>query len=352
MDANFVDATWQPLVDAELDVKGSSHLRMSAAGHCPAALAYATMGLTASDPPDEQSRNRMAMGHFLEILIIRALKARGWETRYTVVDEGQLELDLTIKSGESVETITGHPDGICRHPEHTKGYWVLLECKSMSVDRALEVEEYGVADIYPGYIVQAALYGHRLFEMGLISHPQRAIFGMIDREGRVLSPERVKWDDDVFPSIIDKLEMVVSNVAVNSRFTPPYPQDSQECRYCDYHSLCWGEPKPYGGRNGQPPKVKIGMQDSAVVYEAARKWRELKPQIDAARDVLREASDRHDGATIEAAGVLAGVFAPRELPAYDTKKLEELVPLDILRECLSKNQPPKRPPFWVRNIRR
>ena len=251
--------TWQELASAELDVENIPHLRMSAAGHCPAALAYATLGLSETNPPDEESQNRMAMGNMAEILIIRGLESRGWETKHTVLDGGQLEVEITLTpewSNAEPQTVTGHPDGICRHPEFTQGHWVTLECKSMSPDRAIEVEQFGVAAVYPSYIVQAALYGQRLYEMGEVVHPRRAVFGMMDREGRFIPPERVSWPEEVVPGTIDKLTYISFQTQQGEVPIPPYPQDSSECRTCNYYNRCWKGPPDFGGKK-RPGFVRV-----------------------------------------------------------------------------------------------
>ena len=337
------DMMWQPLASRDLDIEQSPKLRMSAAGHCPASIAYAAHGFQETDPPDDTSRNRMAMGHFLEVLILRGLEAQGWEITNTVLDGGQLEISIEVNG----ETITGHPDGICRHPEWTAGMWVLLECKSMSVDRALEVEEYGVPAVYPSYLVQAALYAWRLHEMGLVAHPGRAVFGMMDREGRFLAPERVKIPSDVFPGIQDKFHAILDQRAMGMVPTPPLPQSSSECGYCSYHRMCWGAPPPRGKK--QIPIVKLDEQD---IVGAAQRWHEAKPVVDEARDVLQKAANANDGATVEAGGVVGGYFSPRQTPVYDAKALDQLVPADILRQCRTDKQPDERLPFWVREARR
>ena len=288
------------------------------------------------------------MGHFLEILIVRALKARGWETAWTVLDDGgQREIEIQVPGPNGTEAVSGHPDGICRHPEWTSGLWVVLECKSMSVDRAIEVEQYGVAAVYPSYLVQAALYAWRLHEMGMVAHPGRAIFGIMDREGRFLSPERIKIPSEVVPGVFDKMQSVLDLRHLGMVPARPYSQSSTECGFCNYHKLCWGAPKSYG-RKGRPPIVHWKPGDNPAVLDAAEQWRASKPQVDMARDILQEASRANDQATIEVGGILAGPFVPRESPAYDPKALEDRVPMDVLRQCLSRNQPVKRPPFWVR----
>ena len=142
---------WQPLASEYLDREQPPHLRMSSAGRCPRALAYAATHLEESDPPDEHSLNRMAMGHMAELLIVRGMHRRGWETGHTVLSgSGQLELEVEVPNTGMV--MRGHPDGICRHPEFTRNHWVTLECKSMSIEKGREVERQGVAPTYPHYM--------------------------------------------------------------------------------------------------------------------------------------------------------------------------------------------------------
>ena len=75
---------WQVLASEFLDRPQPPHLRMSAAGKCPRALAYAYKECQESNPPDDHSFNRMAMGHMAEILIVRNLHQNGWQTDHTV----------------------------------------------------------------------------------------------------------------------------------------------------------------------------------------------------------------------------------------------------------------------------
>ena len=160
------------------------------AGRRLRAQTYAGMGERESDPADAHGENHMA-----EVLIVRDMHKNGWETAHTVLSPGgQLELEVELPGAS--RTARGHPDGACRHPEFTKDKWVTMECKSMSVHKGLEVQDNGVAEVYPHYIGQISIYGLRLFEMGLVSHPERGVFAMMDRDGRPLPAERVKWDED------------------------------------------------------------------------------------------------------------------------------------------------------------
>ena len=56
--------TWQQLASVDLDVEQSPRLRMSAAGHCPAAIAYAAHGYQETDPPDETAVHPNVDGPF------------------------------------------------------------------------------------------------------------------------------------------------------------------------------------------------------------------------------------------------------------------------------------------------
>ena len=338
--------SWQHLAAIELDHPQTPRLRMSSAGKCPRRLAYAYLQTPESDPPNQHSLNRMAMGHMAEVLIVRSLHEAGWETDHTVLsDSGQLELSLTVP-GTDV-TLTGHPDGICRHPQFTNNLWFPLECKSMSIDRAVETEQHGVAAVYPDYLVQIALYSERLYEMGLTHHPLRGIFAMMDRDGRPLAPQRIPWEDSIVPNTLEKVSAVVTGADAGELPERPYPASSTECTFCPYYSLCrtpqYDDP--------QPPEDKptgIFTEDPALL-DAARKWAALKPQIDQHRDTLQEACNMADQVDIIGAGVVAGYFHPRPTQVYDPDKLRELVPDDVLKRCRI-NQSDKKG-FWVRTQR-
>ena len=337
---------WQPLASEYLDREQPPHLRMSSAGRCPRALAYAATHLEESDPPDEHSLNRMAMGHMAELLIVRGMHRRGWETGHTVLSgSGQLELEVEVPNTGMV--MRGHPDGICRHPEFTRNHWVTLECKSMSIEKGREVERQGVAPTYPHYMFQISMYGRRMHEMELVSHPERGVFAMMDRDGRPLPPERVTWDTGLVDGKLAELTGVVKAAEAGEVPERPYPQSSSECQYCSYHTLCWGEAPQ---RDGDNPKPLI-VSENPEVRAAAERWAEFKPRVDTARDFLQAESNSNDRADIMAAGVIGGYFEPRELPSYDAATLERLVPADILKKCLSRNQRQRPAPFWVRKVR-
>ena len=336
--------TWQTLMGQDLSRAKRPHLSMSSAGKCPRAQAYAFQELEESNPPDRHSQNRMNLGHVAEILIVMDLHKNGWETDHTVLSKkGQLELEVQVP-GTDV-TLRGHPDGICRHPEVTQNLWVTLECKSMSPRRALEVEEHGIAETYPAHMAQIGLYGRKLHEIGLVSHPERGVFAMMDRDGRPLTPEQVKWEPEDVDQVYATLREIIETTRAGNLPERPYGHESKICEYCSYHTACWGYYKPWR------EKGKPVLTNDPTVLQAAETWMNTKPQVDQARQILQDACDQQDQTDVLAGNVQAGYFQPREPRIYDPDLLERHVPIDVLRKCFLDEQK-KRPIFWVRTKRR
>ncbi len=337
---------WQPIASKDMDREQPPHLRISSAGRCVRAQTYSASGKPESNLPGNQAKNRMAMGHMAEILILKEMERNGWETKYTVLsDEGQLELELEIPGADA--TIKGHLDGIGRHPDFTKDQWVTLECKSMSIDQALDVEESGVAAVYPAYVAQISLYSRKLYEMELVSHPERGIFAMMDRDGRMIPPERIAWEREDVDKTLEILAEIVTSARAGELPDRPYPQSSTECKYCNYHSTCWGtDPEPGEEITGKATTTS----DNPEVVDAAQTWAELKPRVDQARDILQTASNSAGGADVMVKGIIGGYFQPRSERVYDPDALERAVPADILKKCMTDRRE-KLPAFWIRKAK-
>ena len=341
---------WQIAAAAEINQDNPPSIRASASGQCIRRLTYAAQGAPESNPPDEAALNIMALGNMAEILIIQALHSRGWETGHTVLNPaGQLELTIPIPGTD--RTITGHPDGICRHPEFTRNLWVTLECKSMSYTRGQQVEELGIAETYPHYITQIALYAQRLHEMKLVANPHRGVFAMMTREGRVLSPERIQWDQELHDRTMDKLATVTKAARTGQLPDRPYPSTSKECKYCSYHATCWGQP-PTREDIRSSPTTRIVIQDDETVVEAARTYGALKTELDKARDTLKEACRNAGNADIESEGYIAGYFIPKGETVYDHQLLRKKITADLLRQCAIANAESPEPAFWIRPKKR
>ena len=346
----ITSTTWEVIVSEELDEEHVPNLRVSGSGHCIRRQAYVFIGTEETDPPDEKAKSRMALGKMAEVLIVRDLKSKGWETAHTVLDPGG-QLEIIVQIPDTDFNMTGHPDGICRHPDFTSDKWVTLECKSMSPSRAQETQQEGIAKTYPHYMSQIAMYGKILHEMGLVSHPERGVFAIMDREGEHLSPERIKWEPEIYDSAIARMQQIVNEVTPDNMPERPYAPDSIDCRFCSYQTACWGPPaQGQKGKNGPPPKVKI-EGDPRVVH-AARTWADMQPELDSAKETLQRTCNDHDKVDVESEGVTAGYFIPRENPIYDTGMLQKLIPADILAKCLSRYQPEPKKRFWVRFTKR
>ena len=340
---------WQAQAVKDLDQAHTPRLRMSSAGKCTRRLAYAHTGTPESNPPNQQAENRMAMGHMAEILIIRNLEQAGWEINNTVLTEGgqlELNMELLTASGKTVH-YTGHPDGICRHPEFTNNLWVAFEAKSMSPDRADLTEEHGVAVTYPDYIVQIGLYGRILYQDGLVSHPNRGVFGMMDREGRPIAPQRVRWEDDTIENAIQSNTNAINATENGELPERPHEINSFECTNCPYRNLCWGqEPDPNRPIAKRP---KIVPEDQEVLH-AMRDWADMEPRMTEIKAVLEAASREADNADLVTDRVTAGYFTPMDPPEYNPHRLKELVPDDILKRCrIPSAKASSR--FWIRKPR-
>ena len=332
----------------DLDRVQTPRIRMSSAGKCPRRLGYAHTGIQESDPPDQQALNRMALGHAAEVLIIRNLNQAGWETDHTVLTPtGQLELNMELQTHNGNTVLyTGHPDGICRHPAFTNNMWVPLECKSMSESRALLTQEHGIAVTYPDYIIQIGLYGRILYQDNIVGHPNRGVFGLMDREGTPMSPQRVPWEDEVIDQAIENNIEAISKTENNDLPDRPYPVSSFECRNCPYHTLCWGAPPE---PDESPRKKERITPDDQEVVKAMKDWGEMEPRITEIKGILESASREANNADLAIGGITAGYFIPQEPAVYNPNRLKELVPHDILQK--SKISRPSKSRFWIRKDR-
>ena len=340
----MAEKTWQEMVMGELrEPEQPPHLRASGLHHCIRALAYIHKGTPVSDPPQQDDYNKMALGNMAEILIIKNMEDAGWETKHTICSpEGQLEVKIPLPDGERY--VPGHPDGLCRHPVYTRNAWLDLECKSMGVRRGAEVRAHGVKVHYPGYIVQIALYAQELHRMGLTEHPHHGVFGLMDRDGNSLPPDRATWEADTAKKALEKAAKAAATADSGDLPDRPFHAGSTECNMCEFRTLCRGKRPP---RTAAMAPIE---SDEKLVLDAAAEWLEARPSTEHAKAVLQQTSDNLDGRTVAAGEVLAGYFEPRNRPKYDSQQLEEKVPLDILRTCLNEG-PPDRGAFWIRQKR-
>lgn len=313
-------------------------IRMSSAGYCPRRQAYAALGQEPSEHSSRQDDNRKALGDAAENILIHNMLEDGWEITDTraVASGEQLELEIDYPL-----PMTGHPDGICRHPEHTRNLWVTLECKSMSESRLHQVQSDGIAAVYPEYLAQVIAYSRVLYNLNRVSHPHRAVFAYMSREGDNPAPERVVWDPDTEDVLWYELTRTWDHITRRQLPPRPYEPDDPHCEYCPFYSLCHDE---------DPPDWRNPYQvDEPEVVKAAQDWLEADQARRKATQKLREAAAGHESGIVTGP-VQASWFYPRESIGYDIELLRRRVPADVLQQCRSAESKP--PAFWIRARRR
>lgn len=315
-------------------------IRMSSAGKCPRLQYYAAHETPESNPPDRQSENRMALGDAAETILINNMVKDGWEITDTraVPDGEQIELEI-----DQPLPMTGHPDGICRHPEHTRGKWVTLECKSMSTEQLQRVRRHGIARIYPDYLAQVTCYARVLYEQGRVSHPHRAVFTYMDRDGDNPAPERVSWETDHEDELWHSLTLNWQRITSGQIPERPYAPDDTNCQLCPYYTLCQGQNPP---ESWQRPATTYEPE----VIEAGEVWLDADLKRRQSREILMQACPDPYEPGLIAGPVRASWFWPKESDTYDPAILERLVPQEVLRQCL--NAKAKGPAFWIRDSNR
>ena len=315
-------------------------IRMSSAGHCPRQQAYASLGYQATDPPDRQAENRMALGDAAENILIHNLTTDGWHIRHTRAVAGGEQLSV----GLHYPAMTGHPDGVCRHPIHTEGRRLTLECKSMSSDRLRQVEQDGIPAVFPDYLAQVAFYSRILYELDFVDEPRQAVFAYMDREGNQPAPELVRWDADYEQELRRRVTDTWEQICEGQLPARPYPADDPRCRYCRFFSLCQGQMPDW--RDLPRPQTN----DDPAVIAAARQWVEANEQRNAAKAVLQAACPDPESAGVMAGEIIASWFLPKRGDYYDTDLLRRWLTADQMRAARRKDR--AEPAFWIRPQRR
>ena len=302
-------------------------MRMSGAGHCPRRIAYRSLGYEESNLPDRASTIRLELGNTAEKLLIEYIREDGWTTTNTVLEEnGQLELI------DPALPLTGHPDGICSHPEFTGNYRLPLECKSMYAHRREEIEERGVFATYPYYKAQIACYGANLYRAGLVAHPYRGVFACTDRDGEMITPERVSWEPEYTRALFQNLSETWDTITAGKLPDKPYEPGAEECKYCNFYTLCHGVSKA-------PEKVvqPVWVEPDEDVRIATLYHNGVKQR-------LESISRKNEGADVRSGTLIAGFFVPRN-DSYDHHKLTKFLTAEQLRQCRDTAQPR----FWIRS---
>lgn len=314
-------------------------IRMSGAGYCPRRQAYRSWEYEESDPPDRRSRNVMALGDAAEDILIRNMVEDGWEVRHTRAVPGSQQLSV----GNVDPPMTGHPDGICRHPEFTAGRWMTLECKSTGTERLEQVGLNGLLAVYPEYVAQACFYARILFNLEMVAEPRAAIFAMMDREGRNPAPEWVEWNEGYETRLRAQVAETWDMILRGELPEAPYQPDDDPCKICNYFSLCHKLP-PESRWN--PESVE---RNEETLLKAAEDWLDANEKRKAARAVIAAAVPYADGAPAVVMGnAKASWFIPDPPVQFNMDRLRTLLTEDDIR--WARRKPKTEPALWIRPL--
>ena len=235
------------LVDAALEAERAAtpprdYLGGSRLGHaCERALQF-EFTATPKDEGEEftgRSLRIFAIGHALEDLAIRWLRAAGLDLYTRKADGGQF--GFAVAGGR----VRGHVDGIVAAAPVALGLRLpaLWECKTMNAKNWRETVAKGVAIAKPVYAAQIALYQAYMEATvpGISAAP--ALFTAINKDTAELHHELVPFDAGLAQRMSDRgvriLQATDAGELLPRVATTP---DFFECRFCPWSERCWRLP--------------------------------------------------------------------------------------------------------------
>lgn len=174
-----------------------------------------------------------AAGHAFEDLVIRWLRAAGFDLRTARADGGQFGFETA--GGR----IRGHVDGvIVGGPEVGLGWPLLWEHKALKAASWSDTAKKGVRLSKPVYYGQLQIY---LACMGL----EAALFTALNKDSCELHHELVPFDPAAAQALSDKA-VTVLRAADAGELLPRLAAspDFYLCRFCPFAARCWAEPRP------------------------------------------------------------------------------------------------------------
>lgn len=199
------------------------HLGASQIGHaCQRSLVYSFRWAFKKRIPGKLNRI-FNMGHFIEDIIIEAIKSIGIE-HYGSQDR---IIDGTGHAGGSVDGIVSNVPGF--EPEDE----LLFEAKSMNHTNFLDVKRNGVQKSKPVYYSQMDMYMGRMeLDFGM--------FVALDKNTSELYFEIVPFDAEHYGDLLDRESNILHAVHINE-----FPRISTNpswfmCKFCDAKDICHG----------------------------------------------------------------------------------------------------------------
>lgn len=210
-------------IDEEPVSKGK--LRLSAAGKCPRALAYAYHGFERKGKEkDSRSCVVFFQGDMVEAMVVQLAKLSGC----TLLGVGMNQ--VTVNLGINGTSIPGHPDGFLLH-EQSIG---LLEVKSMS---SYAYERFEKGEIDEGYKAQIQMY---LKTSGC----KWCVLVAVNKDSGVMNERTIHFDADLVAQTEENLKKVLLSTP---ELLPDAPRTldcdkagvySWVCLYCQFWGLC------------------------------------------------------------------------------------------------------------------
>ena len=238
------------LIDAALKAEHAAtpprdYLGGSRLGHaCERALQFEFTATPKDEGQDVsgQSLRIFAIGHALEDLAVRWLRAAGFDlyTRKGNRPDGGL-FGFSIAGGR----IRGHVDGIIAAGPEGFGLAVptLWECKTMNAKNWRETAAKGVVVAKPVYAAQIAIYQAYMEASvpGISAAP--ALFTAINKDTAELHHELVPFDAALAQRMSDRAVRILQATDAGE-LLPRIATSSDffECRFCPWAKRCWEQP--------------------------------------------------------------------------------------------------------------
>ncbi len=232
------------LVDAALEAERAAtpprdYLGGSRLGHgCERALQFEFTATPKDDGADfaGQTLRIFAIGHALEDLAIRWLRAAGLDLYTRKADGGQF--GFAVAGGR----VRGHVDGIIAAAPAALGLRLpaLWECKTMNARNWRETVAKGVTVAKPVYAAQIALYQAYMEASvpGISAAP--ALFTAINKDTAELHHELVPFDADLAQRMSDRaVRLLRATDAGELLPRVAATRDFLDCRFCPWAERCW-----------------------------------------------------------------------------------------------------------------
>lgn len=207
----------------EHDSKGK--LRLSSAGKCARALAYAFHGFEKKGKEqDSRSAIVFAQGDYIEAMVTQLAKLSG--VVLLGIGLNQVNVKMLVRGVE----VVGHPDGFVIND----GIMGLFECKSMS---SFSFERFEKGEISEDYIAQIQAY---MFAAGM----NWCCIVAVNKDSGVMAEQIVRFDKDIVQKVSDNLAKVIQSTP---ELLPDAPKtlDCNEkglypwnCLYCSFWGVC------------------------------------------------------------------------------------------------------------------